>query len=525
MEKDRKDKIVQKGKRGIFHLVFGRTGIFAAIIIFQIIVLFATFQWLASYINVGYLYVVYQVCMVLLVIHIINREEDPAFKLSWIIPVLTLPVFGLLFYLFIKMQTGNRLMGRKIEWVEASTRHYALPSSRTLEDARRLYPESQGVAVYLDQVAGYPPYENTEVTYFSLGEEQFQEIQRQLKEAKDFIFLEYFIISPGYMWDRILEILEGKAREGVDVRLIYDGTNSFNSLPTKYPKEMEKKGVKCKVFAPVIPLLSTKQNNRDHRKIIVIDGKVAFTGGINMADEYINRKERFGHWKDTGIMLKGEAVRSFTLMFIRMWAIDAKPEDYSHFLEVDSCELAKNAEGMVIPYGDSPLNGETVGRNVYLQLLYSAKHYVHIMTPYLIVDQDIITALTFAAKRGVDVKIIMPYKPDKWIINAIAKTYYHQLISNGVEIYEYLPGFVHAKSFVVDDREAVVGTINLDYRSLYLHFECAAYMSKVPCIVDMEKDFQETLSKCQKITLELLGKKYMFHMLVGQVFRLFAPLL
>ena len=171
------------------------------------------------------------------------------------------------------------------------------------------------------------------------------------------------------------------------------------------------------------------------------------------------------------------------------------------------------------------MNGETVGRNVYLQLLYSAKHYVHIMTPYLIVDQDIITALTFAAKRGVDVKIIMPYKPDKWIINAIAKTYYHQLISNGVEIYEYLPGFVHAKSFVVDDREAVVGTINLDYRSLYLHFECAAYMSKVPCIVDMEKDFQETLSKCQKITLELLGKKYMFHMLVGQVFRLFAPLL
>ena len=343
----------------------------------------------------------------------------------------------------------------------------------------------------------------------------------ELEKAEKYIFMEYFIVEEGYMWGRILEILTRKAREGVEVRVMYDGMCEISTLTADYPKRLEKLGIKCKPFSPIHPFLSSHYNYRDHRKILVIDGKVAFNGGVNLADEYINREERFGHWKDTAVMLKGEAVESFTLMFLQMWNLIEEDVRW------DECGIKATAhsDGYVMPYCDCPLDGDKVGENVYVDILYRAKHYVHIMTPYLILDNDVETALRFAAMRGVDVKLILPGIPDKKTAYSLAKSHYKSLVKAGVKIYEYTPGFVHAKVFVSDNEKAVVGTINLDYRSLYHHFECATYMYKTSCITDIEDDFQETLAKCSEVTLETIKKEKLFYRIAGGLLKTIAPLM
>ena len=317
-------------------------------------------------------------------------------------------------------------------------------------------------------------------------------------------------------------------KEGVEVRVMYDGMCCLMLLPYHYPRVLEKKGIRCKMFSPVRPTLSTYQNNRDHRKIVVIDGHTAFTGGVNLADEYINRKVRFGHWKDTAIMLKGDAVQSFTMMFLQMWNVtERQPEDYGKYAVPKDYEhpLAADYSGFILPYGDSPMDREQVGERVYLDILNQARNYVHIMTPYLILDDEMVNALSYAAKRGIDVKLIMPHIPDKKYAYMLARTFYPELTRAGVKIYEYTPGFVHAKVFVSDDEKAVVGTINLDFRSLYLHFECAAYIYRNSVVYDVEHDFEETLKKCSLITMEdcknysWMGKK------LGRLMRLIAPLM
>ncbi|MGI6006703.1 MAG: cardiolipin synthase [Ruminococcus sp.] len=516
---------VERGKQGIVKVIFGRTTILIALLLIQLLVLFGLFSVLEQYINIIYIYVIYQIFMAFLVLYIINQSVNPAFKLAWILPVLILPVFGALFYVFVKLQPLSSMLNRRLLKLEEETRKFVEQEDQVMERLVQEHPRAAGLASYLLGREYYPVYVNTTVKYFPLGEDKFEELKVQLKKAKHFIFLEYFIIQEGEMWNTVLEILKEKVQEGVEVRLMYDGTNTLSKLPPSYPKQMKELGIQCKVFAPIRPFLSTSQNNRDHRKILVIDGNTAFTGGINLADEYINKVVRFGHWKDTGIMLQGDAVKSFTLMFLRMWDIDKKTEDYARYLEVPVYMPARWASGYVIPYADSPLDNEQVGEQVYLNLLYTAKEYVHIMTPYLILDQEMTVALQFAAKRGVDVKIIMPHIPDKWYAFALAKTYYPELIKAGVRIYEYTPGFVHAKSFVVDDEQAVVGTINLDFRSLYLHFECAAYLCQVPCIQDIEKDFQDTLEKCQKITLDDVKRENLLMKAAGRMLRLVAPLM
>ena len=305
---------------------------------------------------------------------------------------------------------------------------------------------------------------------------------------------------------------------------MYDGTCAINLLPYGYPKELEKLGIRCKMFSPLHPLVSTHYNNRDHRKILVIDGHTAFTGGVNLADEYINRKERFGHWKDTAVMLKGEAVRSFTLMFLQMWNATEKECVYEPYLNVP-VPLPISAPGYVIPYGDNPMDDDKVGEMVYLDILNRAVDYVYIMTPYLILDNEMITGLCFAAQRGVDVRIILPHIPDKRYAFVLAKSHYRELIRTGVKIYEYTPGFVHAKVFVSDDRRAVVGTINLDYRSLYLHFECAAYMEDVPAVGDILRDFRSTEEQCQRITMQDVNRQKLITRLAGAVLKVIAPLM
>ena len=326
------------------------------------------------------------------------------------------------------------------------------------------------------------------------------------------------------MWGKLLELLARKAGQGVEVRVMYDGTCEFSTLPHNYPQKLEALGIRCKMFAPVTPFLSTHYNYRDHRKIMVIDGHTAFTGGVNLADEYINHISRYGHWKDVAIMLKGEAVKSFTLMFLQTWSMDEKQPEFRRYLDYPT-RAPEHTPGFVIPYGDCPLDRDKVGERVYMDILNRAKRYVHIMTPYLILDNEMETALKFAAERGVEVIMILPGKTDSTAAHGLAWTHYASLLDSGVKIYEYTPGFVHAKVFVSDDREAVVGTINLDYRSLYHHFECAAYLREVRCLPEIEGDFQQTLIKSTQITLQSAREVSFFRKALGVLLKAVAPLM
>lgn len=516
-----------KKLRGLLRIVFGRTTFVVLFLLIQILILLATFRWMRDDLTI-FAYGGFTFLSAIVVIYILNKRENASFKLAWIVPVLVIPVFGTLFYLYVELEIGARLIAKRANQLIGQTRGYLEQEEAVSGRLNAVSPQVGNLVHYMNRFAGYPVYENTQVTYFPSGEAKFEQLIQELEKAQDYIFMEYFIVERGYMWDTILEVLERKAAEGVEVRFMYDGMCCLVLLPYHYPRELKAKGIQAKMFAPVKPALSTYQNNRDHRKIVVIDGHTAFTGGINLADEYINRKERFGYWKDTAVMLKGDGVKSFVIMFLQMWNISEwRTEDYERYFQVPKSSDQANSDelGFVMPYGDSPLDQESVGEHVYLDILYQAKTYVHIMTPYLILDDDMVTALTYAAKRGVETVIIMPHIPDKQYAYLLARTYYEQLIDAGVKIYEFTPGFVHAKVFCSDDEKAVVGTINLDYRSLYLHFECGVYLYKNPAVADVEADFQKTLEQCQLITKEECRAYSFGKRMAGQALRLIAPLM
>lgn len=512
-----------KKLKSMLRIVFGRTSVVAVSLLLQILVLVNAIRFLSEYSM--YFYIGCTFLGALVFIHILNEKSDPSFKMVWMVPVLLIPIFGTLLYLFVQMQIGTKYIAARLRIIMKDTEDLLRQEKNVWDRLETENIHMRHLCDYMNAYGGYPVYCNTEASYFPLGEDKFEEMKKQLRAAKSFIFMEYFIIERGFMWDSILEILEEKVKEGVEVRLMYDGMCSIMLLPYSYPKQLLKKGIKCKMFSPIKPALSTHQNNRDHRKILIIDGHTAFTGGVNLADEYINRTVRFGHWKDTAIMLKGDAVRSFTMMFLQMWNITEKePEQYEKYLIPAGLKFKKEL-GFVMPYGDSPLDNENVGEQVYIDMLYSAQKYVHIMTPYLILDSKMTQALTYAAKSGIETVIIMPHIPDKPYAYMLARTHYEELLEAGVQIYEYTPGFVHAKVFVSDDEKAVVGTINLDFRSLYLHFECAAMLYKNPVVADVEADYQATLRKCQRITLEDCRKYSFWKKAVGKGLRIFAPLM
>lgn len=512
-----------KAKSGLFRIIFSRTGFILLLILLQIGLFVVSTSLLQSY--AFFIHGGYTILGVIVLIIIINSEGNPAFKMTWMLCVMAFPAVGTLFYIYVKMQPGVRWMGKRLGTLRIETEPYMRQDKEVLNSLRISRPSYGNLSHYLCQHVGFPTYRNTEVTYFPLGEDKFKALLPELEKARKFIFMEYFIVEKGYMWDTILEILLRKVREGVEVRFMYDGTCAISLLPYDYPQELERKGIRCKMSNPIKPFMSTVQNNRDHRKICVIDGQVGFTGGVNLADEYINRRKRFGHWKDTAVMLRGDAVQSLTILFLQMWDLDEKePEDYSRYLTPKQPELRREL-GYVLPYGDNPFDNENVGEEVYFHILNHAKKYVHIMTPYLILDNEMITTLTRAAKSGIEVIIIMPHIPDKWYAFAVAKTYYGELIRAGVQIYEYLPGFVHAKVFVSDDDTATVGSINLDYRSLYLHFECGVFIYNNAVVDKIERDFQNTLSRSQKVTLLEIRKSSLFTKIMGQVLRLIAPLM
>ncbi|WP_281526056.1 cardiolipin synthase [Intestinibacter bartlettii] len=461
---------------------------------------------------------------IIIVFIIINNKSNPSYKIAWIVPVMIFPIFGGLFYL---LYGGNKLSTR--EKLKMVIQNIEMTNSLKQDDEiikkigdKSIYAKNQ--SEYILNYAKCPVYNNTETTYFKIGEEKFEALLRELKKAEKFIFLEYFIIQEGKMFNSILEILEEKAKQGVDVRLIYDDVGCIVTLPHNYKNTLEAKGIKCRVFNPIKPFFTRRLNNRDHRKIVVIDGDVGFTGGINLADEYINEYEKHGYWKDAGIMLKGDAVWNLTVMFLSMWDyIDNKEEDYIKFKP--SKNKYYNSKGYVQPFDDSPLINEPIGETVYLNLINKAKDYIYINTPYLIIDNEMATALKIAAKSGVDIKIVTPYIPDKKFVHAVTKSYYESFIKDGIEIYEFTPGFMHAKTFVVDDEYGVVGSINLDFRSLYLHYECGVWLYKTESIKSMKDDYLETLKRCHKVTMEECKNTSSIRKVLRLIIRMFAPLL
>lgn len=550
MNKDFLERVIRR-LRLMLRIAFSRTAIIVVALLLQLFVFFASFYWLKDYSTA--VYAAFVLLGAVTVVHILNEENNASFKIAWIIPVLVIPVFGTVLYIYINLQPGTKRIHKKLTKIEDEIRPYLAQNEETVQELQEQSAGEKGIADYLYHADNYPVYAGCKMKYYPIGEAKFADMIEQLKRAEHFIFMEYFIVAKSYMWNTILEILKEKAAQGVEVRMMYDGMCSLALLPYGYYKDLEKMGIQSIPFSQIRPVLSTYQNNRDHRKILIIDGKTVFTGGINLADEYINRINRFGHWKDTAVMIQGEAVKSFTLLFLKMWHVakgkDSIPQEEIRKYTVEvwentqademrtDMESMRNTDmqnmqdkklhvgGYVIPYGDDPYGDERIGKQVYIDILNRARKYVHIMTPYLILDDEMITALRYCAKRGVETVIIMPHIPDKIYAYLLARTYYKQLLKYGVKIYEYTPGFVHAKVFVSDDIRGCVGTINLDFRSLYLHFECGAYMYSNDVLHDVEQDFKETLKQCQEITKESCDKYPKGKMLVGKMLRLIAPLM
>jgi cardiolipin synthase len=429
-------------------------------------------------------------------------------------------------YIFFYLQSNPRKVRRRIERTENETRPFFTLGGDRLPLFAAAHPGLLPQARYLEEYAHFPVYTNTETEYFPSGEAFFERLMEELKKAERYIFLEFFILRRGVMLNPIIALLERKVREGLDVRIIYDDLGCFLSLSSGFKQHLERNGIKCIVFNPFKPILSSLQNNRDHRKIVSIDGKVAFTGGINLADEYINAYERFGHWKDAAIMLRGEAAWSLTLIFLQIWnmSLNKKGDDYLSYYPRRDGPGPAVSDGFVQPYADSPVDDENVGEHVYIRIINNAREYVYINTPYLVVDDNLLSALTLAAKSGVDVRIITPHRWDKWFVAITSRSYYRQLVNAGVKVYEYTSGFNHSKTFVSDDSIATVGTTNLDFRSLYLHYEVGVVLYHSKSVMAVKEDFLKTIPVSHQITLADCARN-VFQQVIQDLFRVFAPLM
>lgn len=455
-----------------------------------------------------------------------KKDVSPTIKIPIILMLFAFPFIGIFLYYF----SFENKMRRKL--IKNSKNQTFTLESLYVEDSnireqllaadKMIYKQSQ----YIANNTFLPVYNNVFTDYFESGEKFFDSLIDDLKTAKDFIFLEFFIIENGILWNSILDILKQKVKQGVEVRVIFDDVGSFKYLPYRYNKVLEKSGIKCVLFNPITPILSLVHNNRDHRKIVVIDGKIAYTGGLNIGDEYVNRKVRFGHWKDAGIKIVGNATKSFTLMFLETWHyFRDSSEDCSIYL--NTLPVIENGfnQGYVHPYLGDPMIETSITRDVYLNIINSANDYVFITTPYLALDQEFIMALTNASKRGVDVKIITPHIPDKPYIFRVTQSYYKTLINHGVKVYEYTPGFIHSKLILSDDKLATVGTVNFDYRSFYHNYECGVWLYNTSCIKEIKDDFETTLNKSITVDTEYLNSNInWFKRFIGEALKLFAPL-
>ena len=465
-------------------------------ILAEVMIVYLTFHYFTE--NYAWIEALLRIASMILVVSIVNNSRSLSSDMFWILLIVMLPIPGTIIYFFLGANLISSKTARSLFACDIESKKYLVQDEDILKEMEERDPDLKGDFHYLSASSGYPFYRNCGFEYYPLGNLGFPRMLEALDSAEEFIFLEYFIISEGEMWDQIHAILKEKAAQGLDVRVMYDDAGSIFTLSLSYAKILESEGIKCVCFNRISPFANIVMNHRDHRKILVIDGKTAFSGGINISDEYINRKEVHGHWKDNCIRITGEAVWSYTVLFLTSWnALKNTDEDFSVFRK----EFKENKQdGYIAAYGDSPFNMERTGQNIYTNIINSANDYLYIMTPYLMIDNDLENALILAAKKGVDVRLLTPGIPDKKMVWLISRSYYRNLIEGGVKIYEYTPGFVHAKVFVSDDRVATVGTFNLDYRSLYLHFENGTYLCDSKEVFTVRDDFLDTIEKSRPVS-------------------------
>lgn len=509
--------------KSFLSLIFSRKIFSTLFLVLQLLLISLTITGIyeATFLYYGSVLVI----SVAVIIYEINREVTSTIKLIWIAIVGLVPIFGVFLYIYVHMDIIMGLMKKKLTKLSQKVSKFAFNCTDDISVLKEENPGEYGVFNYLIKSAYAPVFKCEKTEYFSLGDEMFQSLLQDIKSAKKYIFIEMFIINQDdTMWKLIYEALKEKAKSGVEVRLLYDAMGSLAITKNDFAKTLKEYGIKCHAFSPVKPFISTYHNNRDHRKIIIIDGNFAYTGGVNFADEYINKKIRFGHWKDTAIKVNGEAVKGFLIMYLKLWnLVSSAPDDYLGYLH--SAKSGEKTRGYICAFDDTPVDGETITKNVLMHIINSSNDYVYISTPYLVLDSEVLESIKFAAKRGVDIRICMPHIPDKWYAFAVARTYYPELIKAGVVIFEYTPGFLHAKSTVSDGKRAYIGSANYDFRSLYHNFECGAYLYDNEVIDDIKNDYLKMLGISQRFTLEDYKKLNVFYRLAGRVLKLFSPLL
>lgn len=508
----------------IGNIIFSRVVLIVLAIVVQfswIALLLYQFSLKFTFINIAF-----KVLALILAIILFNKNGNTAGRMSWIFLILTVPIFGLALYYVFGRAKLTKKTEMQLERVNEEINPYLTGDEEAEENIQKNDKRTYNQVRYIKDWAGYPVYQYTQTEYYPSGEEMFEAMLEAVKGAEKFIFLEYFIYDEGEMLDRLLEVLEEKVALGVEVRMMYDDVGCVSTLPSNYAKRMRERGIQCIAFNPFLPVMSIIMNNRDHRKILVVDGKIAFTGGINIADEYINTISRFGYWKDTGVKIEGKAVWSFTAMFLKMWNFaNRSTEDYLAYKPDINWKKCYSSDGYVQPYADSPIDHENQAENIYLNIINHAKDYVYIFTPYLIIDEEMSTSLQNAAKSGVDVRIITPGVPDKKMVFLLTQSYYRELLKANVKIYQYADGFLHAKCFVCDDEIATVGSINLDYRSLYLHYECGLFMYQSKAVMQVKEDVLKTIERSKKISIGFCENRQWYVKWLQCLLKLFAPLL
>lgn len=477
-------------------------------------------KWLAPYAPL--IVSLLSVAAVFMVLFIVIKRDESTYKLLWLLIILTMPLVGALLYLFFGNKRTAKPLKKRLQGVESSGDPHPLPVGETPFAGEKRMEQT---IRWLERKTGYPLCKARPVRYYPLGDDMFPDMLRDMKSAKRSIYIEYFIIEPGQMWDTMLEVLEDKLRQGVDVRVMYDDLGSISSFNFSNARELTQKGIPCVPFNPLLALKGTA-NYRDHRKMLIVDNEIAYSGGINLSDRYINLEHPYGHWKDTGFRLTGEGVHSFTHMFLTFWnAFALKKGEVGTPMPAlqDSAEAPQETDGYVLSYYDSPLEHDATSNQLFIDLLSQSTDYAWFFTPYLMLGDDLMAAMLAAARRGVDVRIIMPGIPDKKLIFRMSRSFYQVLLNGGVKIYEYTPGFVHAKSFVSDDKVATIGTVNLDYRSLFLHFENNSLFYRSGIVEKIKEDFLATQALCSEVQ-PYDKRRYSRRWAVDGLLRIFAPL-
>ena len=507
-------------KNGVIRMIFALLSIAIEVVLIILIIIGMSkeFVWFSA---------AFSLLGLAVVLVLYGKKQSASIKMPWILLILLVPVAGLAFYLLVGQNQGTRKMRKRYEEIDKKLLPLLPANDKEQQELKEKSPYAANITHYIREYSGYPVYKNTDITYFDDAKKGLESQKEELKKAKEFIFMEYHAIEDAESWRGIQEILEEKVKEGVEVRVFYDDMGSIGFVNTDFVKRLESVGIHARVFNPFAPGLNLFLNNRDHRKITVIDGKVGFTGGYNLANEYFHLTEPFGFWKDTGLKLEGDAVRSLTVTFLEMWnAVKAKDIDDVDFEKyLGRYDYKASDGGFVAPYADSPMDKIQVGEDVYMSIANSARDYAWYITPYLIITDEMISALSLAARRGVDVRIITPGIPDKKLVYSVTRSYYNALAVNGVRIFEYTPGFCHAKMSVSDDTVATCGTINLDYRSLYHHFENGCFIAESHVVDEIKRDFEEMFSASNEVTEYYKSGRGRFLRFGQMLLRLVAPLL